>query len=106
MNHVVYLVVDRYAVRRMNTKQVPQTKQGEHILKLEVEVKPEAFRDPLVTQKVTVDDWREGIDVSDVEFKNGFITKDEAEKIRKDRLEHTVELLRAQGFQITKPQGE
>lgn len=101
MKQTIYLLVDQYNVKRM-TKNVPATGRGEHVLKVEVEIKPDAFRDPLLTKQIVVEDWREGIDISDVDLKNGFITEEEAKTIRESRLQSTIEILKAQGYNIEK----
>ena len=105
MKEVIYLTIDSYGVKKM-TKNVPNTGRNEHVLKLLVEVKPEAFRDPLVTKEVVVDDWREGIDISDVDFKEQFITEDEAKMIRESRVQKTIDILKAQGYKIEKETNE
>lgn len=101
MKDVIYLVVDRYGVKRM-TKKMPSLYTGEFPLKVEVTVEQNAFQNPTVTKQVVVEDWREGIDVSDVDFKETFITEKEAEIIRAQRLERMKEILETQGYEITK----
>lgn len=101
MKEIIYLTIDRYKVKKM-TKTVPNTNRNEHILKLTVEVKPEAYRDPLVSKEIVVEDWREGIDISDVDFQNPFITQEEANTIRQMRLDSTIEILKSQGYKIEK----
>ena len=101
MREVIYLTIDQSGVKKM-TKNIPSTYRGEHVLKLSVEVKPEAFRDPLLSREVIVEDWREGIDISDVEFKDLFITEEEAKVIRENRLQNTIQILKSQGYKIEK----
>lgn len=101
MKEVIYLVVDNYSVKKM-TKKVPTLARGEHVIKTIVEVKQTAFRDPLLTKEIVVEDWREGIDISDVEFKDNFITEAEAKVIRENRLKNTIQILESQGYKIEK----
>ncbi len=83
-------------------RNLPILNRGEHVLKVEVEVAPEAFRNPVLTKKVIVNDWREGIDIADVDFKETFITEEEAATIRQNRLEKMQEILRNNGFEVTR----
>lgn len=102
MTETIYLVVDQYSVKRM-TKNLPQLNRGEIPIKLELDVETSAFRSPVIEKHVHVEDWRQGVDIADVEFKETTITEEEAEMIRQRRLEKMTEVLQAQGFQVVKP---
>lgn len=102
MKDTIYLVITRHKVDRM-TKNLPQLYSGEFPVKLEVEVADSAFREPLITRKVEINDWREGVDLADVEFKESFITPDEAEIIKKRRLEKMKEILEDNGYEVAAP---
>lgn len=102
MKEVVYLVVSKNKVERM-TKTMPNIYRGEIPVKLTVTVTDKAFSPPTLDQEVIVDDWRKGIDLEDVEFKQNIITAEEAETIRKQRLERMQKVLRSQGYTITPP---
>lgn len=103
MIDVIYLTVDQHGVKKM-TKSLPYLQKGEFPVKIEVEVKPEAFRNPVLTKKVVVEDWREGIDIQDVDFKETFITPKEAEVIKAQRLERMQEILSKQGYTVIRPE--
>jgi hypothetical protein len=105
MKEVIYLVVDQRGVQAMR-KTLPDVRRGEIPVKLTINVPPEAFSPPTLSQEVTVDDWRQGIELNDVEFKQSIITPDEAEVIRQRRLEKMRAVLEAQGFTVTDPETE
>ncbi len=103
MNEIIYLVVDRYNVKRM-TKNLPSLNRGEIPIKLELVVEETAFRNPVIEKRVVVEDWRQGVDIADVDFKETTITEEEAELIRERRLEKMRGILEAQGYKITQPE--
>jgi hypothetical protein len=95
MKEVIYLVVSQNKVERM-TKRLPDLYRGEIPVKLTLNVPKEAFNPPTLDQEVYVEDWRQGIDLEDVEFRQSIITKEEAEVIRQTRLEKMKTVLEAQ----------
>ncbi|MFM9793330.1 hypothetical protein [Streptomyces turgidiscabies] len=103
MKDTIYLTVDAGGVKKM-TKSLPYMQRGEYPIKLEVEVSKDAFRNPTITRKVVVNDWREGIDIQDVDFKETFITEDEAKMVRQQRLAKMRQILEAQGFVVSAPE--
>lgn len=103
MIEIIYLRVDRSGIRGM-TKSLPQLRRGEIPVKLELVVEDDAFRTPVIEKRVVVEDWREGIDIADVDFKETLITEDEAKLIREQRLARMKQVLEAQGYEITKPE--
>jgi hypothetical protein len=105
MKEVIYLVVSQNKVERM-TKRLPDLYRGEIPVKLTLNVPKEAFNPPTLDQEVYVEDWRQGIDLEDVEFRQSIITKEEAEVIRQTRLEKMKTVLEAQGYKIEKPEEE
>lgn len=102
MKEVIYLTVSRRKVEKM-TKTLPDIRRGEIPVKLTVTVDEKAFREPVITKEVVINDWREGIDMADVEFRQSFITPDEAELIRQQRLEKMATILREQGYIVATP---
>lgn len=102
MKETVYLVISPYKVERM-TKNLPDVKRGEIPVKLMITVPKEAFSPPTLSQEVLVNDWRQGIDLGDVEFRQSVITPEEAETIRQNRLAKMRSVLEAQGYMITEP---
>jgi hypothetical protein len=102
MKETIYLVVDRSGITAMR-KNLPEVRRGEIPVKLTITVPPEAFNPPTLSQEITVNDWRQGIDMEDVEFRNSIITADEAEVIRQRRLEKMRTILEAQGYKIEPP---
>lgn len=105
MKEVIYLVVSQNKVERM-TKTMPNLYRGEIPVKLSIHVTDKAFNPPTLDQEVVVDDWRKGIDLEDVEFRQNIITKEEAETIRQRRLERMREVLENQGYTISPPSEE
>ncbi len=90
MRETIFLVISRHKVERM-TKSLPSLKRGEIPVKLVVEVADTAFREPVIERRVEVIDWRDGIEVGDIELKESFITEEEAALIRGRRLENPEE---------------
>ena len=85
MKETIYLVVSPYKVERM-TKNLPGLSRGEIPVKLTITVDEKAFREPVISKEVHIDDWREGVDIADVEFRGSVITEEEAEIIKQRRL--------------------
>lgn len=102
MREVIYLRVSKNKVEGM-TKNLPYLNRGEIPVKLVINVTDKAFNPPTLDQEVIVDDWRHGIDLEDVEFKQNIITKEEAETIRQQRLDKMQKVLKQQGYTITPP---
>lgn len=103
MVETIYLYADKWGINRM-TKNLGQVKRGEIPIKLELEVAEDAFREPVIEKKVVIEDWRQGVDIADVDFKETFITEEEAEAIRQMRLEKMSEILKSQGYTVAKEQ--
>lgn len=102
MKDTIYLIVNKKKVERM-TKTLPDARRGEIIVKAMIEVKDSCFGQATIPQEIYIDDWRDGIDLEDVEFRKNFITKEESDLIKKKRLDKMTEILQAQGYDITKP---
>lgn len=105
MKEVIYLVVNSKKVERL-TRNLPDLKRGEVPVKLTLIVDPKAFRVPTIDKEVYIDDWREGIDLEDVEFKKNIITQGEAEEIKQKRLAKMKEIMEQQGWTVTKNEEE
>lgn len=105
MKETIYLVVSKNKVERM-TKTLPNLYRGEIPVKLSVEVDETAFREPVLERKVTINDWREGIDIADIEFRENIITEEEAEKIRQMRLDKMQQILTNNGYSVEKIEAE
>lgn len=105
MKETIYLRVSPQRVEGM-TKGLPTLCRGEIPVKLVIEVDPTAFREPVIEQKVLIQDWRQGIDIADVQLKEGIITDKEAEMIRSQRLQKMKEILEQQGFSVQKKDEE
>lgn len=101
MRDVIYLTMTPSGVQTMR-KSYAGARRGEAIVKLNVEVPAEAFNPPMLEQQVTINDWREGIDIEDVQFNKSIITEEEAEIIRQKRLAKMAQILQEQGYQVTK----
>lgn len=102
MRETVYLVISRQRVERM-TKNVPELKRGEIFVKVLVEADASAFRPPTIEQSIVISDWRQGLDVPDVDLTEMTITEAEAEQIRKQRLAAVIASLEDLGYKIDPP---
>jgi hypothetical protein len=102
VKEVIYLAISRHRVERM-TKNLPDLKRGEIPVKLIVDVDNGAFGPPVLEQHVRITDWRDGIDIADVDFREAIITEAEAEVIRARRLEAMRKVLEGQGYTVTAP---
>lgn len=100
MQETIFLVISRQRVERM-TKSLPSLKRGEIPVKIVVRVAATAFREPVIEREVEIVDWRDGIEVGDLDLKESFITEAEAAMIRKQRLEKMRELMEANGYEVT-----
>lgn len=105
MREVIYLVVSRNKVERM-TKKLPDVYRGETVVKLDVTVDPKAFQPPTLDQHVVVNDWRDNIDLEDVQFNGNIITEEEAQIIRERRIAKMAEILKEQGYSVTKDESD
>lgn len=102
MKDVIYLVANKNRIDRLMRSVPENLRKGEHAMRVEVTVDDQAFRSPLLTKQIHVEDWREGIDVSDVEFSEPYITEAEAKIIRDRREAQLIETLKAKGYNISK----
>jgi hypothetical protein len=100
MRETIFLVVSKHRVERM-TKRLPDLARGEIPVKLIIEVADTAFREPVIERKVEIIDWRDGIEVGDLDLRESFITEEEAQVIRTRRLWKMRELLEREGYVIT-----
>lgn len=100
MKEVIYLKVSRHRVEGMY-KSLPAVGRYEIPVKVIVEVAETAFREPTIERKVTVTDWRDGIELADVELREGIITEAEAELIKARRLAQMRAVLEERGFTVT-----
>lgn len=101
MREVIYLRVSKRKVEGM-TKSLPNLYRGEIPVKLTVEVKDAAFREPVIERTVVVDDWSEGIDIEDVQFEKSIITEEEAQIVKQRRLEKMAQILGSHGYKVEK----
>jgi hypothetical protein len=102
MKETIYLVVSPYKVERM-TKNLPGLSRGQIPVKLSITVDEKAFREPVISKEVHIDDWRDGVDIADVEFRGSVITEEEAEIIKQPPRKDAG-ILEAQGFTVTEPE--
>lgn len=105
MREVIYLAVSRRRVERM-TKRLPDLERGEIPVKLMIEVDDAAFREPVIEHRVHVTDWRQGMDLPDLDLRDGIITEQEAEVIRARRLAAMRKVLEEHGYGVTEPAAE
>lgn len=105
MKETIYLKVSRTRVEGMY-KSLPACGRYEIPVKVLVEVQETAFREPTIERKITVTDWRDGIELADVELAEGVITEAEAEIIKARRLTQMRAVLEEKGYVITAPPAE
>lgn len=101
MKETIFLIVNNRKIERF-TRNLPELRRGEIPVKLTLTVDAKAFRTPTIDKEVHVEDWREGIDMEDVEFNKNVITAAEAEEIKQKRLAKMQEILQSQGYTVTK----
>lgn len=101
MRETIFLIVAANKVERM-AKNLPALRRGELPIKVTIDIKQDAFRTPTIDKEIIIDDWRDGIDMEDVEFNRNIITKQEAEDIKQKRLAKMQEILEQQGYTVTK----
>src|SRR5580700_12050722 len=102
MKEVIYLTVSRQRVESM-TKRLPNLDRGQIPVKLTIEVDDAAFREPTIEHRVHVTDWRQGMDLPDLELRDGIITEAEAAVIRDRRLAAMRKVLEQHGYGVTEP---
>ena len=100
MKEIIYLAVSPQRVERMY-KSLPSLGRGEIPVKLVVEVDAKAFREPVIERHVHIADWRDGIDIADVELRESIITEAEAAQIRAQRLTAMRKILEDHGYEVT-----
>jgi hypothetical protein len=100
VKETIYLRVSPQRVEGM-TKSLPSLNRGEIPVKLVVEVDPSAFREPVLERHVQVTDWREGIDIADIDLRESVITEAEAQMIRDRRLAQMRKILEEHGYEVT-----
>jgi hypothetical protein len=105
MNQTVYIVASRHGIGRM-TKNLPELRRGEIPIKVNIKIDEKAFRVPTIEREIVINDWQEGVDIGDVEFRKDIITQDEADMIRQRRFDKMKELLEEQGYTIAPPLAE
>lgn len=102
MKDTIYLRVSPRRVEGM-TKSLPDLRRGEIPVKLVVDVAASAFREPVIERHVEVVDWRDGIDLADIDLRESIITEAEAQVIRDRRLAAMQRILEAQGYTVAEP---
>ena len=102
MKDTIYLRVSPRKVEGM-TKTLPELRRGEIPVKLVIEVDSSAFREPVIERHVEITDWREGIDIGDIDLNESIITEAEAQLIRDRRLAAMRRILEDQGYQVSEP---
>lgn len=101
MKETIFLIVSRNKVEDMR-KNLPRLSRGQIPIKLNIEVKPNAFTEPTIERDIVVEDWNHDIDLQDVLFEKSTITEKEAELIKANRLSRMQEILQQHGYEVTK----
>jgi hypothetical protein len=105
MRDTIYLRVSPRRVEGM-TKNLPDLHRGEIPVKLTVEVAATAFREPVIERRVEVVDWRDSIDLADIDLRESIITEEEAQVIRDRRLAAMRRILEGNGYLVSEPAAE
>lgn len=105
MKDTIYLTVDRRGVQSMR-KSYQGAARGQAVVKVNVTVDENAFKPPMLEQSIVVSDWSDNIDMEDVKFERGIITQEEAEMVKKRRLEKMKEILESQGYTVEEKSGD
>lgn len=101
MKDTIYLIANNKKVERM-TKTLPDVRKSEIVIKVDVNVKESVFNTATIPQEIFINDWRDNIDLEDVEFNKNIISKEEAELIKQKRLDKMERILIAQGYKVEK----
>lgn len=101
MKETIFLIVSRNKVEDMR-KNLPRLSRGQIPIKLNVEVKADAFVEPTIERDIVIDNWNHDIDVSDVLFEKSTITQKEADIIKENRLQRMQEILQQHGYEVKK----
>lgn len=104
MKEVIYLVASPRGVNGSVRKNLPSSLGRQEVpVKITLEIANDAFAPPVIEQYIKIENPYKGIDLSDVHFKGDTISEEEAEVIRKKRLEKAAEILRANGYEVEEP---
>lgn len=101
MKQIIYLVATRNGVDRFR-KEMPTIGRGEIPIKVHVEIEDSAFRTPTIEKELIIGDWREGIDMPDVNLKEMTITEKEAEQLREQRKQALIDEVEKLGYKVVK----
>lgn len=104
MRQTIFLYATEYGVENRVTKELGRVGRGQIPIKLTLDIEETAFREPIITKEVKIEDWRQGVDIADVDFKETFITEEEAEAIRQMRFNKMSEILKKQGYSVISPE--
>lgn len=100
---VVWFVMNESGIERMTKRQPASLYRSEHAVKITVRWDTRALSPPTLEREVVIEDWRQGLDVSDVDFKQATITETEADIIRAARREAMVAQMRELGYVVIPP---
>lgn len=104
MRQTIFLYATEHGIENRVTKELGRVGRGQIPIKLTLDIEETAFREPVIEKHVTIEDWRQGVDIADVDFKETFITEEEAAAIRQMRFEKMSEILKKQGYTVAKPE--
>jgi hypothetical protein len=100
MKDVIFITVSRAGATKMTKSMPGNLGRGEIAVKVRLEVADKAFGFPTIEREILVEDWTHGIDLSDVDLRQGVITEAEAELIRRRRIEAMAQTLREHGYKV------
>jgi hypothetical protein len=106
MRQTIYLIATPGGIDRM-TKRQPDHNRGELPIKVTVNLPSSLFAPPTISQEITIADPFRDVEIGrDVELRQLFITQDEADVIKRRRMQEMREVLEAAGYKVEAPEDQ
>lgn len=104
MKDTCFLILTRSGISDMKKtpRSIENLRKGEIPVKLKVTMDDSHFGPPYIEKEIMVEPWDKGIEIKDVHFETDFVTEEEAEMIRKQRIENARAMLEKQGYKVSK----
>ena len=106
MKDTAYMICSRKKIENMR-KTLPKDLSPAQIpIKVNLEIPDEQFGPKVLEKKVFVNEFRDNLDLEDVDFEGSHITEEEAEMIKENRKESARKFLEDQGFKVQEEEVE
>lgn len=104
MKDTFYLIVSKSKVERMvkTDRAAKVLNRGEIPVKVNLEIPDTNWKPPYLEKDIVVNRWDESIDIEDVNFEGQYVTEEEAELIRQERIQKMKGILEKQGYTVAK----